>query len=153
MNITPEVRHPGEYAHWQGTAYQATGARGLVRLVARQEDSPGPQWHRGVDPRGDTEFTRIVAATDVDWWIHVHVAATWEDLNFQLMRVESDGMGWGYVVDDHRCTSAHATTAELQGGELKQVDRGEVHLGVPLQYLANFRERVTDRKASALKNR
>ncbi len=106
-----------------------------------------------MDRRGHTEFTRLVPVTEVDWWIDVYVDATWEDLSFQLMRVESDGMAWGYIRDDHRCTGAHAVTAELQGGRLEWVDRGEIHLGVPLECLANVRESVSDRKASALEDR
>ncbi|TRW43984.1 hypothetical protein [Georgenia yuyongxinii] len=152
MNLTSEVRHPGGYAHWQGTTYEATGARGLVRLIASQEDSPGPQWHRGLDRRGHTEYTLIVPLADVDWWIHVSVDATWEGLDFQLMRLESDGLVSGYL-DDRGLTSAHDVTAEQQGGWLKRVDRGEVHLGVPLECLANLRETVTDSKASALQDR
>ncbi len=152
MNITPEVRRPGGWAHWQGTTYQATGARGLVRLIARQEDSPGPQWHREVHPHGHTEFTRLVPVTEVDWWIHVTVDATWEGQSFQLMTLESDGLASGYL-DDRGLTSAHDVTAERQGGWLKRVDRGEVHLGVPLECLANLRESVSDLKASALEDR
>jgi hypothetical protein len=149
MNITPEVRHPGGWAHWQGTTYQAHQSLSddVVRLTARQDVSPGLQWHREVHPRGHTEFTRLVPVADVDWWIHVSVYATWEGLDFQLMRLESDGLVSGYL-DDRRLTGAHDVTAEQQGGWLKRVDRGEVHLGVPLECLANLRETVTDFKAS-----
>jgi hypothetical protein len=149
MYITATVRHPGEYARWQEATYRAAGSlSGAVQLFVRQDDSPGAGWRRGVDRRGRTEFTRRVPLDEVDWWISVHVDARWEGLRFDLMRLEPDGMAWGYL--DDRCTSAHAATAERQGGTLERVDRGEVHLGVPLKYLEDLRERVGDQKAFVL---
>ncbi|WP_127130979.1 hypothetical protein [Georgenia sp. SYP-B2076] len=150
MYITAKVCHPGEYAHWQGATYRAAGLlSGVVQLFARQDDSPGAGWRREVDRQGRTEFTRRVPLDEVDSWIAVSVDATWEGLEFGIMRVDPDGMAGGYL--DDRCTSAHAAIAERQGGTLERVDRGEVHLRVPLRYLEDLRERVSDMKASALK--
>lgn len=140
MNASDGFRHPGAYAGWRGETYGVRGERDGRVWLGREED--------GRLARGPGELGDVIAdvpVADLDWWEDVQVDAWWQGLTIQVMKVDLEGRAGGYLVD-HGFRPEHVAEAERQGGFLEQVDRGEVHIGVPLERLEAVRVRVTDRK-------
>jgi len=135
-------RHPGSYAGWRGGTYGVRLERdGRVKL-GREEG--------GRSARGPGELGDVIAdvpVAELDWWQDVLVSAWWQELEISVMKVDREGRASGYLANDHRVSwSEHVAEAERLGGFIEQVDRGEVHIGIPLERLEAVQETVTDLK-------
>jgi hypothetical protein len=109
--------------------------------LGREEDG---RLARGPGELGDVIVDVPVA--ELDWWQGVSVAAWWQGLEISVMKVDQEGRASGYLVNDHRLRSEQIAEAETLGGFIEQVDRGEVHIGIPLELLEAVHVTVTDLK-------